>query len=64
MRILEFHTIPLFRFVNTSSMKRINKTTLLREILPGRSTGVEISRKTACGTVLTCYSWNTPLFSK
>jgi hypothetical protein len=37
-------------------MERINKTTLLREILPEASEGVEISRKTACGLVLTFYS--------
>jgi hypothetical protein len=34
-------------------MERINKATLLREILPEAKRGVEISRKTACGSALT-----------
>jgi len=45
-------------------MERMNKATFLREILPEAERGVEISRKTACGLVLTFYSWNIPLFAK
>lgn len=59
-----FHAVSLFQLLNTSSVERINKATLFREILPDAERSVEISRKTVYGLVLTFYSRNIPLFNK
>jgi hypothetical protein len=58
------HSFPLLHFVNNSSMEKINKATLFREILPDTERGVEISQKTVYGLVLMFYSRNIPLFNK
>jgi hypothetical protein len=54
---------PFFRLINTSPMKRMNKATLLGDLLFSYAKRKK-SSKTACVLVLAFYSWNMPLFVK